>query len=301
MIFSRKAHEIVSKDENWINSKPLTLADLKGKPVLLDFWTYSCINCLRTLPSMKAMWKKYEGKVMIIGIHTPEFDFEKELENVKDAVKRLEIDYPVLSDPERKNWDNYGNQYWPRSALINGKGEIIKDHIGESGYDELDTAIMNELGIAGEEISEEMKSYPLGLSPETYAGKRRNNGIGSSMVCTKQGCQYYDPGKHEDNVIYLAGDWNQEDEFLEFRGDKGYMTYKFLASEVNVVMDGNGTAEVLLNHKPLMKDAGKHVSKSKIKVDHADMYNLVKLDKAENAELEIVPFKGLKVYAYTFG
>ncbi len=124
--------------KSWINSKPLTLKDLRGKIVLLDFWTYSCINCIRTLPALKKMHEKYSKKgLVIVGIHTPEFEFEKDLENVKTAVKKHGIKYPVGLDSDNTTWHLYGNRYWPWATLIGKEGNIVMEHIGESGYDEI--------------------------------------------------------------------------------------------------------------------------------------------------------------------
>lgn len=309
MFFRRKAPEIISiKRGGWINSEPLTLEKLRGKVVLLDFWTYSCVNCLRTLPALKEMWSKYKGKVVIIGIHTPEFEFEKDLANVKEAVKKHGIEYPVANDPDRVNWERYGNRYWPRAALINAKGELIMDHIGESGYDEIEERIIEELGEDSyEKIKEKKRSYFPGTSRETYAGSLRNPGLGSSRVCTFGGCdEYVDPGNHVDGVLYLKGEWKQEPEYLEFRGKEGSITYKYHAKEVNVVISGEGLAEVLLNDKPLDSDSsGADVvlrnGKSYVKINGPDMYQIIKQEKFGGGELTIVPFKGLEVYAYTFG
>lgn len=318
-----KAPEIIGINEKgWINSKPLSLDNLQGKVVLLDFWTYSCVNCLRTLPALKEMWKKYKNKrFMLIGIHTPEFDFEKEIGNVKYAVKKHGIEYPVASDPERINWNRYGNNYWPRAALINSSGELIFDHVGESGYDEIEGKIIEELAKLKEikqseieKIKEKKRAYELGISKETYAGSLRNEGLGSAMVCTKHNCnEYFDNQNYEKDVLYPHGDWLQEKEFLEFKGKKadkqnatGHLAFKYYASEVNVVMAGNGTAEVLLDNKPLAKDkAGSDIifkdNKSYVKIDGADMYNLIKAGHFHEGVLKLIPFKGMKVYAYTFG
>ncbi len=169
MFLTKRAPEIISKKDQWINSEPLTLEKLMGKIVLLDFWTYSCINCLRTLPALKEMWEKYKSKNFIImGIHTPEFEFEKEIENVKAAVKKHRIEYPVLNDPERINWNRYGNKYWPRYALINPRGNLILEHIGESGYDEIDERIAGELGNKGERIWEKKSIVNLSTNLHKY-------------------------------------------------------------------------------------------------------------------------------------
>ncbi len=303
----RKAPEIVSTEGQWINSKALALKEMRGKIVLLDFWAYSCINCLRTLPALKQMWKKYRDRnVAIIGVHTPEFEFEKDIANVRFAVKKYGIEYPVLNDPERINWELYGNTYWPRAELINAKGELIFEHIGESGYDEIDRRIIEELKEKGSPIKEEKRLYPSEMSPEIYAGSLRNTGIGSRMVCTKEGCEYFDPGHHLENVIYLSGKWRQEPEYLEFENRAGYISIKYYASEVNVVMDGQGAAKVLLDKKPLTKEnAGQDVlfrnGESYVNIDRAGMYNIVKSDAFGTGELSIIPFRHLRVYAYTFG
>ena len=132
-MFETRAPEIEDL-QAWTNSKPLKLENLRGKVVLLDFWTYSCINCLRTLPHLKKMWETYSKKgLMIIGIHTPEFEFEKELKNVKEAVKKHKIGYPVALDNNHSTWNLYGNTYWPRSTLVDSKGLIRMEHVGEGG------------------------------------------------------------------------------------------------------------------------------------------------------------------------
>lgn len=303
-------------DKFWINSVPLNLDKLKGKVVLLDFWTYSCINCVRTLPVLKRIWEKYKGKrFMLIGIHTPEFEFEKEIGNVKYAVKKYEINYPILSDPSRDNWENYGNTYWPRCALINSEGEIVFEHIGESGYEEVEREIVKELSKLREVSSdfeplpEQKKNPPYGLSKETYAGKLRNEGIGSGIACVKEGCnEYVDNGSYTGGVIYLQGMWKQHKEYLEYLGQdyKGWIAYRYHAKEVNVVLSGVGIAEVLYNNFPVMeKDAGKDIifadGKSFVKLEGADMYNLLKHPGYESGLLTIKPFNEMKVYAYTFG
>ncbi|MBI2669213.1 redoxin domain-containing protein [Candidatus Woesearchaeota archaeon] len=308
-----KAPEIVGiEPQNWFNSRPLTLKQLRGKIVLLDFWTYSCINCLRTLPALKEMWRKYQDKdVVIIGIHTPEFEFERDLSNVRKAVKKQGLEYPIASDPERFNWDNYGNQYWPRAALISADGEIIMEHVGESGYDEIEQKIIAELKKMGKlnsgtPLHEEKHYHHPEISPEIYAGSSRNEGLGSRQVCTAKGCEeYYDPGKHRRNVIYLQGDWKQYAEYLEFREEKGYILLPYFAREVKVVLSGTGLAEVLWNDKPLGKYAGKDIAmknnKSYVKIDGSDLYHLIQNEEFQEGIVKIIPFSRMKVYAFTFG
>ncbi len=135
----------------WINSAPLTLADLtgQGKVVLINFWTYGCYNCRNTLPYVKQWWQTYQDQgLVIIGVHTPEFDSEKVLENVRAAVRREGIGWPVVQDNDRRIWRAYGNHYWPRFYLVNHRGQIIYDHIGEGAYDETERQIAAALAAA---------------------------------------------------------------------------------------------------------------------------------------------------------
>jgi len=313
MIGRRKAPEIISDNgKNWINSKPLSLDSLQGKVVLLDFWAYSCVNCVRTLPALREIWKKYKDKrFVLIGIHTPEFEFEKEIGNVKYAVKKHRLDYPVLQDADRINWERYGNRFWPRAALIDSEGRVVMDHVGESGYDKIDLRIAELLKSMGEideikNIKEEGRNYMGGISPETYIGSLRGK-ISSGKVCSKDGCdEYSDSGEHERDSVYLDGDWNVEKEYSEFLGRNGHIAYRFFASEVNLVLSGYGKAEVLLNDKPIPKDkAGKDIffekGKSYVHVEGADMYNLVKSKEFFEGDLKIIAFEEMKAYAFTFG
>jgi thiol-disulfide isomerase/thioredoxin len=138
----------------WINSEPLTLAGLQqqGKVVLIDFWTYGCYNCANTLPYVKQWWEKYKDQgLVIVGVHTPEFDSERILENVQAAVKRQEIGWPVVQDNDYKIWRSYGNRYWPRFYLVDSRSQIIYDHIGEGAYEETERQIQAALAAAKSE------------------------------------------------------------------------------------------------------------------------------------------------------
>ena|SRR3989338_2452449 len=314
----RPAPELESNENPkfWLNSQPLSLDKLKGKVILLDFWTYSCINCVRTLPHLRKFWDKYKNKrFMLVGIHTPEFEFEKEIGNVKYAVKKYGIKYPILSDPSRNNWENYGNTYWPRLALINSEGKIVYEHIGEGNYNEVEMAIVKELeklreiSADFEPLPEQKKNAPISISKEVYAGKDRNEGLGSSPAIVRDGInEYLDSGSYVPGVICLQGLWKQHKDNLEYLGldMKGWIALKYYASEVNVVVSGVGIAEVLLNNFPLTKDnAGQDIilqdGKSFIKLEGPDMYNLVKTPGFSANVITIKPFSEMKVYSYTFG
>jgi thiol-disulfide isomerase/thioredoxin len=143
-----------SQLRGWINSPPLTLKELRGKVVLLDFWTFSCINCVRTLPHMKQLHMMYDSdKFVLVGVHTPEFAFEKLQENVEAAVQRFRIEYPVANDSENATWKLYGNQYWPRQTLIDSKGRISWEHAGEGDYDKMENKVRELVAEAGMDLA----------------------------------------------------------------------------------------------------------------------------------------------------
>ena len=175
-------------DGDWINTKPLTLAQLHGKVVLIDFWTYSCINCLRTLPHLKAWDATYRSKgLVIIGVHTPEFAFERVSSNVRSAVKRLGIRYPVVQDNRFKTWDNYANQYWPAEYLIDRTGHVRHTHFGEGEYPHTEALIRQLLSVSGKRAVQLPDVTPTeALTPETYLGYARvGNYVGTQIVPNK--------------------------------------------------------------------------------------------------------------------
>ncbi len=302
----------------WINTIPLTIKKLKGKVVLLDFWTYSCVNCIRTLLHMKELWKKYKDKnFVLIGVHTPEFDFERKPENVEKAVKKHGIKYPVALDSNNTTWRLYGNSYWPRQTLIDKNGKVVYEHIGEGGYVEIEDKIRNfvrETGIKlpdKETKNDELKLKSFHTTPETYLGHLRNEGFGNSSVCVPDSCiRFVDQGDHQLNIIYLDGDWMQKAEFIKHEGKKGHVSLKYTAKEVNTVMapfSKKFEVEVQLDGKSLTKsNAGKDVivknGKSYVAVDKPDMFNLVETKKQEIHELKIITTsKDFTMYAFTFG
>jgi len=145
---SRLAPELV-EIKGWINSHPLRMSELRGKVVFLDFWTYSCGNCVRTIPHMNALHRKYPAEeLVIIGVHTPEFEFEKDIQGVRAAVAKLGIEYPVALDSENTTWKLYGNRYWPRQTLVDYSGEVRFEHIGEGGYEEIERQVAGLLAEA---------------------------------------------------------------------------------------------------------------------------------------------------------
>ncbi|MBR0852566.1 thioredoxin family protein [Bradyrhizobium diazoefficiens] len=127
---------------SWFNSKPLTIADLRGKVVLVDFWTYGCVNCVNTLPHVTGLYAKYKDKgLVVVGVHTPEFPFERSASNVQAALKRHGITYPVAQDNDSRTWNAYSNRYWPAQYIIDQNGKIVFQHEGEGGYDQIDRTV----------------------------------------------------------------------------------------------------------------------------------------------------------------
>ena len=297
----------ISGIDAWINSKPLTLKNLKGKVVLVDFWTYTCINCIRTIPYIKDWHKKYSKLgLVIIGLHTPEFEFEKKLENVKQAVKKFSLKYPIALDNDYQTWKSFSNHYWPAKYLFNKDGKLVYTHFGEGNYAETELRIRESLKALGHSkqlekiklVTEPRPKFHFGITPETYCGSSRNEGLGSSAVCLPDGtCKYIDPGAHQRDVIYLSGDWEQASEYLETQADKpSYIAIKYRGSEINLVI-----------HPPSKKSVTAKVYvdgklKKSIKLDAPKMYNLYKSKKPEEHDLKLVlESKGVRCYAYTFG
>jgi thiol-disulfide isomerase/thioredoxin len=290
----------------WINSKPLTLKKLKGKVVLIDFWTYTCINCIRTIPYIKEWYKKYAKlSLVIIGVHTPEFEFEKNLDNVKQAAKKFDLKYPIALDNDYQTWKSFSNRYWPAKYLFDKDGKLVYTHFGEGAYAETELQIREALKALGaskqlakiKPATEPKPKMHFGTTPETYCGSSRNPGLGSSAVCLPDGtCKYIDPGKHGRDIIYLSGEWEQADEYLETQSEKpASIIMKYYGSEINLVI-----------HPPKKAVEAKiYVDgklKRKLKLDAPKMYNLNTTKSAETHELKLeFSSKGARCYAYTFG
>jgi thiol-disulfide isomerase/thioredoxin len=280
----------------WINSGPLTMDGLKGKVVLVDFWTYTCINCTRSIPYLKRWHERYSKKgLVVVGVHSPEFGFEGDVENVRRAVKELGIGYPVAADSERESWDAFTNQYWPAKYLIDKEGDVQYVHFGEGGYAQTEARIQELLGIDEKLGKEEFAGYAFDQSPETYAGFGANDGLGSGLACDDSGCdRYVDSGEHDRDVIYPDGEWVQEKDFLELTKAPGKIGYRFNARQVNVVvepLEKGASAEVLIDGK----------NPQKITLDAPRAYTVFQDKKYLEGELSIA-FKGkVRIYTFTFG
>lgn len=275
----------------WINSPPLKIEELKGKVVLIDFWTYSCINCLRTLPYLEGWYAKYkDAGLVIIGVHTPEFVFEKDPKNVADAAKRLGVDYPIALDNDYKTWLAYRNNYWPAHYLIDKEGNIRMEHFGEGGYAETENAIRELLGLTPMQMKEvEKASRP--ISPETYLGAARGH---SYNIALKVGetFSYASTTPLGNDEVGLRGSWQVEQEFVEAMGDDSYLDLNFLAKQVYLVLSGSSKKpiEVYLDGNR----AGEFY------MDGDRKYDIVNTTyKRHQLSLKIP--SGVKAYAFTFG
>jgi peroxiredoxin len=300
----------------WYNSPPLTLASLRGKVVVIDFWTYSCINCLRTLPHMRQIWNRYKDQgLVLIGVHSPEFDFEKDAKNLEVAIKRHGLEYPIAVDNDFQTWGAFQNNFWPAQYFIDKEGDVRHIHEGEGGEGEIEAWIVRLLRDAGHnvhlpEIKDSVVQYERDMTPETYAGASRNHGLGNSPVCVdKADCHYVDALPHRLGVIYLDGYWENDPQFLRLVKGPGKITLPYQSREVYAVLSSERPVEleVLLDGGPLPgsqahQDISFRDGKAYLRVDRNDMYYIVKNLVFEEHELTLVcGDDSLKVYAFTFG
>ncbi len=289
----------------WINSPPLRLADLHGKVVLIDFWTYSCINCLRTLPYIKDWYNRYHDKgLVIIGIHTPEFDFEKNLDHVKAAVQRYGIMYPVALDNQFVTWRNYQNHYWPAHYLINKKGNVVYRRFGEGEYDVMENNIRFLLGIKDLTTLKSLKdtSFNFTQTPETYLGYAKADSHYAPELIKDKTTQYHFSDELSIHVWSLDGLWQANAENVLAEEANAAIKIHFNARKVYAVM-GNNTASPI-KVKVILTDqqSGKKLQERMILVDKYSIYELMSQKKLTSGYLQIIVSEpGVKVYTFTFG
>jgi cytochrome c biogenesis protein CcdA/thiol-disulfide isomerase/thioredoxin len=307
-----KAPEFVD-NQQWFNTpgdRPLTLRSLRGRVVLVDFWTYSCINCLRTLPYLTAWDKRYrKDGLTIVGIHSPEFPFEKEASNVEEAIERNGIEYPVAQDNELATWNAYGNQYWPAEYFIDGRGRVRFAHFGEGEYGEKEKVIRELLAEAGKtpkQVSARIKAVapsPTVTTPETYLGAARAERFVNPML-SPGSHDFGSPGSPPDNEFAYRGSWRITlDSATAERG--AALDLCFEARRVYLVLGSPGRSRrmrVLLDGRPIPDSlAGSDVHHGVATISSQRLYNLVDLPKVENRTLRLIPEAGVTGYAFTFG
>jgi len=282
----------IRADGAWINSPPLTLKQLRGKVVLIDFWTYSCINCLRTLPHLKAWYAAYHKQgLVIIGVHTPEFAFEHVTSNVRAAVKRLGVTWPVVQDNRYRTWENYANQYWPAEYLIDRAGHVRHTNFGEGEYDKTESLIRTLLGAHGDMARHVADATPSGLlTPETYLGYARLSTYVGSKLVPDVAAPYTFAKSVLSNEVSYGGEWRVTPDQID-AGPRARLRLNFTASNVYIVLGGHGTVQVLINGKPT----------STIKVDAQRLYTVRASKRSIEGLLELRFSPGIQAYSFTFG
>jgi cytochrome c biogenesis protein CcdA/thiol-disulfide isomerase/thioredoxin len=291
----------------WLNSPPLTMRALRGKVVLVDFWTYSCINCIRTLPYITAWDRKYRDQgLVIVGVHSPEFEFEKNIANVRAAIARYGIRYPVAMDNTLSTWVNFNNEYWPAHYLIDRQGRVVYTHFGEGDYAITENNIRYLLGLKGEAAPMPASaSYTPGQTPETYLGyARADRYAGDAPVRRDAPGQYSFPDSLSRNEWALNGPWTIGSEKIT-AGKGASLRLHFFARKVFLVLgsaDGKPIdARLMLNGKPVGASAGRDASAGVVHVDGNRLYELIDQKQAGDGLLEIDAKPGLEAYAFTFG
>lgn len=321
----------------WINSPALDLASLEAddRVVLLDFWTYTCVNCVRTYPFLKTMHARYAPHgLTLIGVHSPEFEFEKDPANVRLAVESAGLDYPIAIDSDKQTWDAFGNHFWPTSYLLGADGEVLYRHFGEGGYEVTEARIRQALEEAGADLSAvtpggEFKPPVVEnahtQTRELYAGYTR--GYESAGLFAAQDAYYLGPdnvadyadaGLRRHGQFELDGEWlNQADAIVsgprrvEAAWQGGYIVFPFLAASVNAVMspgDSAATVIVELDGGPVPDSHAGHdiayddAGRSFITVDQPRMYRVIETDEFRLYELKLmVETPGMGIHNFTFG
>jgi thiol-disulfide isomerase/thioredoxin len=308
--------------QSWINSGPLTLAGLRGRVVLVDFWTYTCINCLRTIPHLNGWYLRYrDDGLVVIGVHSPEFAFEHEPDRVARETARLGIVYPVAVDSDKKTWGAYRNQYWPHKYLIDRGGNIRFTQIGEGGYVETESHIRSLLAEDGRTIDPLMAVVtpepvePKGIAtPEVYFGSHFGQFLGNPLGLRGIGeADYQEPSRMEPNLFYLVGRWSIGEEAVTAVGTGAHrihLTYtakavNFVAAapgreiEVEVLLDGRAVATDDLGADVVRDGAGRAV----MRVSEGRMYRVIDRRAGYGTHTVTLVFDrpGLEAYTFTFG
>lgn len=315
----RTAPEIVGIAE-YINITPEALdRDIQGSVVLYDIWTYSCINCIRTLPFITAWDERYADQgLLIVGIHTPEFEFEKDASNVMAAVEKYNIAYPVVMDNDWETWNAFENRYWPRKYIADHEGYIRYDHIGEGAYQETEKVIQQLLAeragalnmpMPGDEdlVDIEPFEHTRSRTPELYLGYQLAFGrqqIGNSEGFKPNNIVAYMPSDSlRTHMFYMEGDWRNGPESMHLVSDEGAIRLEYVAKEVNIVAAGSGSISVYLDGEPITSQhAGSDVDGNTITISESDLYNVVSSDEAGQHLLELfVSGTDVEVFTYTFG
>ncbi len=296
----------------WLNSEPLTLQELRGKVVLIDFWTYSCINCIRTLPYITSWHEKYKDEgLVIIGVHTPEFEFERSTKNVQKAMKDYDIVYPVVQDNDYKIWRSYQNRYWPAKYFIDKNGKVRRTHFGEGKYQESEEFIRMLLKETGADITEEISSSPDTTpkhqrTPESYLGyDRLKRFVSPENILQDQSSLYSFPENIPLNNLAYSGEWTIGEE-RAMPSPNSHLKLHFEAQEVYLVMspqEKGARVQVFLDDEVVKSEyAGEDVQDGIVTLDEDRLYRLIQLSAPEQHSLTLEFLdSGIEIYAFTFG
>ncbi len=297
--------------QQWFNTpgdKPIRLASLRGKVVVVDFWTYSCINCIRTLPYIKAWYATYHSRGLeIVGVHTPEFAFEHVASNVASAIQDDGIHYPVVQDNNSATFDAYGNEYWPAEYFIDAHGYVRHAHFGEGDYGADERVIRTLLAEAGEATT--AHAAPVGaitaaadITPESYLGANRAERFTNGQI-TDSPQDFGTPRAPGPDELAYSGRWNIGREAAISEG--GSLSLSFKAQHVYLVMGGSGGVHhvrVLLDGKPIpASEAGADVHEASVNPSSERLYTLVSLPGVQRHTLTLEPQAGTRLYDFTFG
>lgn len=299
----------------WINSPPINITNLRGKVVLIDFWTYSCINCIRSIPHINAWYNAYGNNgLVIIGVSTPEFQFEHNYTNVYDAVQKFGIKYPVALDNNYSTWDAYGNEYWPAEYLIDKNGNVRYVSFGEGDYNQTELVIRALLQNANYTVQANLTDVPLGVNfsgigtPEIYLGYQtarapigNKNGFSAANISN-----YSFSGALQNNTVYFSGLWySVPDGMIAVNGSKLFLIYD--AKNVNIVASGNDSNITIkldgknLSQSYLGSDDRLVNGKAVATINQSRLYNIVSAPSYGWHEVEIDANRGFKIYTFTFG
>ena len=306
----------------WLNSPALTAAGLRGKVVLVDFWTYTCINWIRTVPYVRAWAEKYKADgLVVIGVHAPEFEFEHELTNVRRAVKEMRVDYPVAIDNDFAIWRAFRNQYWPALYLVGAEGEIRYRHFGEGDYADSERAIQRRLADAGARtvdrklVSVEGRGIEVAAdwaslkSPENYVGYERTEGFASGDAVRDEPRLYATPARLRVNQWALSGEWTMKRQAVVLNGAGGRIVTRFHARDLHLVMGSAARGStvrfrVRVDGQPPGAAHGLDVDEQgNGTVSDQRLYQLIRQPKPivdRQLEIEFLD-PGVEAFAFTFG
>jgi cytochrome c biogenesis protein CcdA/thiol-disulfide isomerase/thioredoxin len=282
----------------WLNTPggaPLSLQKLRGKVVLVDFWTYSCINCLRTLPYLKAWYRTYaKDGFVIVGVHTPEFAFEHDVSNVRNATHEYGVRYPVAIDDDYGTWNAYGNQYWPAEYLLDARGHVREAKFGEGDYSKTENAIRSLLSERDATLPKALHmadhTPDYALTPESYLGTDRLDRYAGSPIKQGRTAKYTLPFALDQSQLAYGGYWDVQAQRIT-AGKDATLRLHFFARKVHLVLTGTGFIDVTLD--------GKHLRR--VHVTSPRLYTLVDQPKDKDGQLELRFTPGLSAYAFTFG